>query len=196
MSKISTLSGRRVDLLNPHEGDIDIHDIAHGLSMICRYGGQTSQFYSVAQHCTILSSIVPAMVQQEYPSTTDWELTQIAKAALLHDAAEAYTGDIKTPLKNLLTGFVERIERPLEVVIFKRFNLSTDWMRPVHQYDKRICVNEMKRLFFTGPPLELLGVEPIPNLVISPQSPEEARRWFYARYKALFAGDEKELQNA
>jgi 5'-deoxynucleotidase YfbR-like HD superfamily hydrolase len=196
MSRVSMISGKRLDLLKPHEADIDIHDIAHGLSMICRYGGQTSQFYSVAQHCSILSVVVPPLVLQQYPQTTEWELKEIAKTALLHDAAEAYTGDIKTPLKNLMPDFVERIEAPLELVIFKRFNLSTDWMRIIHAYDKRIVVNEMKRLFFTGVPIELIGVEPIPNVVITPQSPEEARRWFYARYKTLFSGDERELKHA
>lgn len=196
MSKVSTVSGRRVDLLNPVEADIDIHDIAHGLSNICRYGGQTNCFYSVAQHSVALSVVAPTLEHYRDPNLTDWQLTQIAKAALLHDAAEAYTGDIKTPVKELLPDFAERIEGPITDVIFSRYRVSTEWLSHVNPYDKQIVINEMKQFFFTGVPLELLGREPIEGLTLSPQSPEEARRWFFDRFKSLFDGEERELRYA
>src|SRR5690554_4041634 len=72
---ISTRSGRNVSLLNPSAGQIEIGDIAHGLAHQCRFNGQTSKFYSVAQHSVLVAFILPA---------------ELKLAGLLHDAAEAY----------------------------------------------------------------------------------------------------------
>jgi uncharacterized protein len=56
---VVTVTGRVVHLLNPSVDEIDIYDIAHALSQICRYTGHTSEFYSVAQHCYYVASCVP-----------------------------------------------------------------------------------------------------------------------------------------
>lgn len=85
-------SGLRVDLLDPEETSIDLHDIAHGLSNICRFTGQTSVFYSVAEHCMHVSTIVEARTGDP----------RLAIGGLLHDAHEAYTGDISSPMKAAL----------------------------------------------------------------------------------------------
>ena len=85
-------SGLRVDLLDPDVASIDILDIAHGLSNICRFTGQTSVFYSVAEHCMHVSSIVEARTGDPY----------LTLGGLLHDAHEAYTGDISSPMKAAL----------------------------------------------------------------------------------------------
>lgn len=82
-------SGLRVDLLDPDERSIDIRDISHGLSNICRFTGQTSTFYSVAEHCMHVSSIVKARTGDPF----------LELGGLLHDAHEAYTGDISSPMK-------------------------------------------------------------------------------------------------
>src|SRR4051794_36829357 len=76
------------DSLRPDQ--ILITDIFHSLAMQCRYNGHTAYFYSVAQHCWLLSLVVPAHLQ---------------RVALLHDAAEAYIGDIVAPLKDEMPGF-------------------------------------------------------------------------------------------
>ncbi|KMQ81062.1 putative hydrolase of HD superfamily [Candidatus Burkholderia pumila] len=80
---ILTVSGNYFDFLTPHESTFDIGDIAHGLSHICRVAGQTSEFYSVVS--------VSHLVSHEH-----------ALAGLLHDAAEAFIGDVSKPLKRLL----------------------------------------------------------------------------------------------
>ena len=94
MSKlyVSTYLGNRFYPLEPRIDDVDIEDIAHGLAYQCRFNGQTNAFYSVAQHSLIVAALVPE---------------ELRFAALLHDAAEAYLGDMVKPLKVLLPGFSE-----------------------------------------------------------------------------------------
>ncbi len=84
MSWILTRSGRKFDLANPTADMVDTADLAHSLSMQCRFNGHTSSFYSVAQHCLLVAELVP----EEHKL-----------AALLHDATEAYVGDLVRPLK-------------------------------------------------------------------------------------------------
>jgi hypothetical protein len=90
MSWVQTASGKRVDLLTPSADQIDFKDVSWALSRIGRFNGHTNRFYSVAQHCLIMSQVVPA---------------EIAIHALLHDAAEAFIGDIPAPLKELMPEF-------------------------------------------------------------------------------------------
>ncbi|WP_407605347.1 NAD(P)-binding domain-containing protein, partial [Pseudomonas aeruginosa] len=87
---VSTFSGNRFYPLRPHIDKVAIEDIAHGLAYQCRFNGQTQVFYSIAQHSLIVASLVPPPLRL---------------AALLHDAAEAYLGDMVKPLKVLLPEF-------------------------------------------------------------------------------------------
>jgi len=82
---ILTHTGRYVSIAGPHPDDIDIEDIAHALANICRFSGHTKQFYSVAEH----SVLVALMAPREH-----------GLAALMHDASEAYIGDVVQPLKS------------------------------------------------------------------------------------------------
>ena len=111
-STICTHSGLYFDFTDPRPEQIEISDIAWALAHICRFGGHTKQFYSVAQHCVLAARHI------EHPA---W-----ARDALLHDASEAYTGDMVRPLKNLLPEFKE-IELRIEMAIAKKFN--TAWSR-------------------------------------------------------------------
>lgn len=84
---IQTVSGKQFYPLDPRPEDVDIRDIAHALSNMCRFTGHTKTFYSVAQHSVIASHVVDP---------------KAAMLALLHDAAEAYMGDIARPWKKFL----------------------------------------------------------------------------------------------
>jgi len=85
---IQTISGRKFPLAEPDPNQIDIEDIAHALSMLCRFNGHCTQFYSVAEHSMHVSHEIS---------------NDLALAGLLHDAAEAYLGDVPSPLKKELS---------------------------------------------------------------------------------------------
>lgn len=106
---IVTNSGKRFYYENIVPESIDINDIAHALSNICRYGGHIKKFYSVAQHSVIVSKLVP----DEY-----------RLAALLHDASEAYLSDIVSPAKRMLNDY-KNLEKNITSIIDKRFNVNT-----------------------------------------------------------------------
>jgi len=106
---IHTISGRGIDLNNFTEDDISILDIAWGLGRTLRYGGHIVEDYSVAHHSIIMSYYVA----EEY-----------ALEALLHDAAEAYIGDLIWPVKALFPE-MERFENELAHVIMKRFDVPS-----------------------------------------------------------------------
>ncbi|WP_242095448.1 hypothetical protein [Sphingomonas sp. CROZ-RG-20F-R02-07] len=101
-------SGAYFDLLDPHGSAFTIEDIAHGLSMTCRFAGQCRQFYSVAEHSWHTSFLVAP---------------EFRLAAVMHDAAEAFIGDVTRPLKSLLPEY-KAIERNVEAAIAERFGLD------------------------------------------------------------------------
>lgn len=111
---LHTFSGKIINLEQIREDDIDIVDIAHALSNLCRFGGHTKQFYSVAQHSLRVANLVPEEFKLE---------------ALLHDATEAYIGDVVRPLKKKLTEYIS-LEYDITYVIQTKFGLPT-FLSPV-----------------------------------------------------------------
>jgi hypothetical protein len=91
VSAFETHTGRLFDYADPRPDQIDIDDIAHALSLTCRFGGHTGVFYSVAQHALLVRHLV---IEAGY--------VELAHAALHHDSHEAYLGDVPTPLKRML----------------------------------------------------------------------------------------------
>jgi hypothetical protein len=123
-------SGEYLNLLDPKSSKFSIEDIAHGLSMTCRFNGQCNYFYSVAEHCVFMSH----QIQTEY-----------AFEALMHDASEAFLGDIVTPLKKILPAYQE-IEKSFERQIALRYNLPMKMSPQVKKADTRMCVTEKQQL--------------------------------------------------
>ena len=167
---ITTRSGRQVSLLNPQYSQIDIGDIAHGLAYQCRFNGQTSRFYSIAQHCLMVASILP---------------DHLKLAGLLHDAAEAYIGDVVQPLKVLLPDY-QVIESNFNQAIGLRFNVNLDHQEEVKAADLIALATEKRDLL----PRErcdwelLKGIRPLDRLTL-PMSPEQSEESFMRTYFAL-----------
>lgn len=115
---------------------IDIYDISHGLSQLCRFSGQIKAFYSVAAHSLLVSEWV------EFNGGTPKE----ALAALLHDASEAYLQDVPTPIKRLLPAYY-RIEAHFMRAIYRKCGLKPLIPSIVWDADKAVFEQERKVLF-------------------------------------------------
>lgn len=179
---ILTYSGRYFDFLNPELNDYNIRDIAHALSNVCRFAGHTREFYSVAQHSVLVSRV--ALSQATHVS----EIPNVGIAGLLHDATEAYLGDITRPLKQLLPDY-KVIERRVEAALFAAFLVPNPLPKIVKHADLVMLATEQRDLM---PPHDdewtlIKGIEPMPE-VINPWHPEKAEREFLLRWKELGAG--------
>lgn len=111
------LSGRRLDLLDPTPFDIEIEDIAHGLSFVARWNGQTKGDYpySVAEHSILVLNLFNRLFPKSEPK---WQL-----ATLLHDAPEYVIGDMISPVKAAVGAEYEGLDNRLAVAIHLRFGL-------------------------------------------------------------------------
>ena len=144
VSYIVTQSGREIRFAEEwrHRNDYDIADIAHGLSHLCRFVGQCSRFYSVAEHCVRMSKLIEP---------------KFALEALMHDATEAYCADLPRPLKELVADYRE-VERSIDAGIRDRFNLRGSMPAEVHEADIRMLLTEKRFLLPLGTrpwPLEI-----------------------------------------
>ncbi len=130
-STILTKSGGGIDLLDPSARDVHIEDIAFSLARIIRFGGH-SPGWTVAQHSI-------EVAQRCEPGC--------ALEGLLHDAAEAYVGDIIRPVKMLLGKSFQDIERRFELAIAERFNLTYPWPTAVKTADMELCRLEISNFW-------------------------------------------------
>lgn len=127
-----------LDLLNPCPADIDLGDIARGLSNLCRYTGLCETFYSVAEHSVHAADL----------ARRDRQPVEVQRAVLMHDAAEAYLGDVSRPLKKLLPDYAH-LERRMGEAIAERFGLPADDHRQhmiVKIYDDEMLAHEKDEL--------------------------------------------------
>lgn len=127
-----TYTGKAVYPMSLEVEDICIEDIAHSLSMQCRYNGHSRLFYSIAEHCILMTQKAPP----EY-----------ALEVLLHDASEAYLTDVPSPIKPFLTNYRD-IEKAAEEVIAKKFKLQYPFPQIVKDLDMSILNDEKD--FFMG----------------------------------------------
>jgi len=172
---IMVASGALMNLTCPNAEDIDIEDIAQALSRICRFAGMTRDFYSVAEHSVHISRRVPP---------------EVALAALLHDASEAYLGDLTRPLKAVLPDY-KRIERRVERAVEEAFGVDLH-LDCIKAQDIDMAIIEAHRLM----PADkwYWGSAPDqPRQRIECWHPDEARRRFLERFHELTApADRKE----
>ena len=165
---IALASGNYYDFENPEGSVLTLRDIATGLSNICRFTGQTVDFYSVAEHCVHCSYLVPE---------------EDAFAALMHDAAEAVLGDVSRPLKSLLPDY-KAIEARVERAIFHSFGLPPVLPDSVKQADKTMLAIERIQVMGNRDPW---GGLPEASAVVKLNfwSPLQARREFEFRFAKI-----------
>ena len=167
--EILTAYGTYFDFKNPSKSEIHIVSIAHALSHICRFTGHTREFYSVAQHCVMVSQIVPP---------------ELALAGLLHDAAEAYLGDVSKPLKMILPDYLE-IEKIVEKAVFTHFKIgNTPYHAEIKRADAKMYLTERRDLMPSAPEQLLHGISPLQDRLI-PLNSYSARRLFLQRFQYL-----------
>ncbi len=148
---IGTYTGKELTFLDPKEDQICLEDITNNLSKICRFAGNVSRFYSVAEHSVILAEKV----------LSEGGDAQEALGALFHDATEAYLCDVARPIKKHLGDYLQ-IEQGLQDVIFNKFFIAPISDR-VREWDINIVADEAVELFQSIPDwvkyYEPLGVE-------------------------------------
>lgn len=138
MSYITTYTGKHFDPVNPDMTQVDIQDIAHALSMICRGNGHVNTFFSVGQHCI---NAAKEAIERGYSQ-------RVILACLLHDACECYMSDVPRPLKTSMPEYVY-IENKLLELIYEKFlgsNLTPEETAMVKQIDNDLLYYDLKEL--------------------------------------------------
>jgi hypothetical protein len=168
---IQTFTGRQFWPLEPRLEDIDILDIAHALSNLCRYGGHVLHFYSVAQHCVYVSRVVPP---------------EHALRGLLHDASEAYLIDVPRPIKHAIGMEAYReAEKRLEAIIYERFGLSGDEPECIKTADNQMLRTEQRDLMAPAPAEWKDYRVGALDMEIDPWLPHIARKAFLDRFDEI-----------
>lgn len=139
MTSITTYTKKRFDPIFPEEELIDILDIAHSLSLLCRANGHFPEFYSVGEHCVNCAQEAKARGYSK----------RVQLACLLHDASEAYLSDVTRPVKSALPEY-KKIEKNLESVIYKKWlgaTLNEEEYSLMREVDDVLLYHEMLTYF-------------------------------------------------
>ena len=173
--KVHTNAGI-LDVLNPDPKRIRIQDVAHALAFLCRFNGHVRFHYSVAQHSLLVATLV---AERHGP--------RFALTALMHDAPEAFLGDLISPLKALLPDF-KRIEEGLARTMAGKFGLVFPEPPEVKAADLAILAAERDQVIAPTDRTAWRELPPAPSgLVIRPMTPEQARNDFLSEFKRLSA---------
>ena len=171
---MQTFTGRQFYPMDPHPNDVDPEDIAHALSLLCRYNGHVERFYSVAEHCVLMSRAVA-------PEHALW--------ALLHDATEAYIGDMIRPLKVHMPDY-RAAEDGVMRAIAARFGIGYDTPPEVKAADNRILLTERNALMRpSGHRWAQDNLNPLP-VTIQGWSPQQAEIEYTLRLTELTTEDQ------
>lgn len=166
------VDGKRFHILKPSTRKINIENIAHGLSLICRFGGQVHQFYSVAEHCINVAKLVD---------------DRLKLAALLHDATENYVGDVILPLKKIIRDVYKPIENRIDKVICSKFGIKLSKLDHlvIKNADNTMAATEMRDLI-TLPKTFKLPFKPLKSRISQTMTPEQAEKAFLKEFDKLY----------
>lgn len=189
--EVETFTGQFVDTKHPQPDTIVLEDIAHALAATCRYGGHCQRFYSVAEHAVFCSVRVE---RKGYNKA-------MQMAALHHDDAEAYLGDIPRPMKSLLGKTYRTLTNRMDIAIGIALGINdADFHAPVVKdadnwalfVEARHLLPSQGRHWFNGDQgAATWGLERQPARIVVPDywhgglSPEDARDLYIQRHNAL-----------
>lgn len=185
------LSGRRLDLLDPSPLDIEIEDIAHGLSRVARWNGQTQgpHPFSVAEHSLLVERILRLLCPQASAA--------LRLATLLHDAPEYVVGDLISPFKAAVGAAYKPLENRLQAAVHLRFGLPAvlpaDWTACIKRADRQAAWLEATQLAgFSREEADSLFSAPrrkaIQAMVLTPQDAAGAKAAFLERFHLIGGG--------
>lgn len=156
---------------NPESHDFPIELIAHSLSKLCRFNGHCKRFYSVAEHSVLVSRILPPHLQL---------------VGLLHDASEAYVGDMPSPLKRMIPQYKE-IEERVQAAMAKRHGLPYPFPYEIHEADKAVYRAERSQI--AGGEDNLWYTEfTDAKVTVTGMQPKDAEQFFLSTYRGLTNG--------
>jgi hypothetical protein len=182
--EVETFSGRFVDTGAPTPESICIEDIAHALSSICRFGGHSKRFYSVAEHAVFVSR----RLEEEYPEYFD-----LAMQGLHHDDAEGYLGDIPRPLKALLQPIYGLLSKQMDeaIAIALHLPMHGEYASLVKEADNFALLVEANHLMpshginWEGSDMVEVGAPPTPDYWLGGLKPWKAEELYLTRHKEL-----------
>ena len=185
-----TYTGQVFYPFDPQPADIDIRDIAHALSLICRFNGHCEAFYSVADHCLEVHHNYINQVSLDAHMLSAGALTTLKgpkarMCALLHDAAEAYAGDTIRPIKKSMPS-IEELEKPIQDAVLEKFGLTEiwPWVQPrVKEADLVILMTEKRDVVVPGPGTRRewaldKEIRPAKGKILPHDTPKEAEEAF------------------
>lgn len=168
--EILTCSGNCFSFSTPDTYHFEIEAIAHALSHLCRFTGHTAAFYSVAQHSVLVSSLLPP---------------NLRLAGLLHDAAEAFTGDMTRPLKARFPAF-RRMEKKIESAIYRQYGVPFPLPGEVKKADMALLATELRDLMPQKDFRQYCAKDIHPmKETIQPWEPATAKKQFLASFSKL-----------
>lgn len=170
-----TFTGKVFNALNPSPEMIDIRDIAKGLAYKPHFSGFSPKFFSIAEHSLAVEEMVALIDKNDYPARL---------AALLHDASEAYTGDMIKPIKNLLPAFV-MIEKKIQSAIYSKYGIKYK----DHELDIKLSDNRIQEIEAMAFYRKATDLTPFENIVVNRYirylTPDEALKGFLERFEWL-----------
>jgi 5'-deoxynucleotidase YfbR-like HD superfamily hydrolase len=167
-NSISTYNGDFFDFDHPESFDFDVETIAHALSNICRYGGHSSKFYSVAEHSVLVSRVVPS---------------HLAMCGLFHDASEAFVGDMPSPLKAMCPDY-RAIEERVHKEIATQFGLPYPFPPDIKYADKAVYKAERLQITSVDDTIWHIDIPPA-DVMVTGMDPKNAKQFFLSRYREL-----------
>lgn len=184
---IETFTGKRINPMHLDEEMIDINDIAHSLALQCRFVGHCIVFYSIAEHSMRVAELLHKMLTGN-ADDMDIGAEATAKtclAALLHDAAEAYIGDISRPVKHHpMFKFAIELEKQILGKIMKKFNCTGANWELIKKADDIMLATEAEYLMADSGKGWYLPELPLPHRpkLIAPEDVEPMFLYRFEKY--------------